>query len=153
VRFNMPKTNYTKVEEMLNQSLHKIQVNHLLEEADEATKSQGSAVSAESAKKLSSTTLISSIQRDLKNLYKKDSATYIKLGIKKKYLKRWIETPEALTPEEMETLKQIQEKIKIFKEELKTRLPAIQDEAIVESQRTKHINKRYNVNEKWLPLQ
>jgi hypothetical protein len=144
----MSKVNFTKVEEMLTQGLQKITVNHLLVEADAAK-----AVNAKSTEISSNRQLIASVQRDLTLLHKKDHETYVKLGIKKKFLKKLIETPDSLTPEELESLKQIQEKIKVFKEELKKTLPAINDEAIVESQRTKHINKRYNVNDKWLPLQ
>jgi hypothetical protein len=144
----MSKVNFTKVEEMLSQGLHKINVNDLLVEAD-AVKTG----STPPTKTTSNSQLINSVQRDLKLLHKKDHETYVKLGIKKNFLKKMIETPDSLTPEELETLKQIQEKIKVFKEELKNTLPPINDEAIVESQRTKHINKRYNVNDKWLPLQ
>lgn len=141
----MAKTNFTKVEDMLNQGLHKITVSHLLDEADAA---KGSA-----PKDNANRALISALQRDLKLLHKKDHETYTKLGIKKKFLKKIIETPESLTPEELETLKQIQGKIKVFKEELKNKVPPVNDESIVEAERTKHINKRYNVNDKWLPLQ
>lgn len=146
----MSKVNFTKVEEMLNQGLHNINVGHLLQEAD-ATKAKTKA--AEKSPPVSNRQLITSIERDLKFLHKKDPETYIKLGVKKKFIKKVIETPDSLTPEELDTLKQIQGKILLFKEELKNTLPPINNEAIVESQRTKHINKRYNVNDKWLPLQ
>jgi len=155
----MSKTNYTKVEEMLDQGMQKIKVAHLLEEADAAGGSHAKQAQAKISQEKSDqkeappSHLISSIRRDLKILQKKDREAYVKLGIKKNYLKKIIETPEALTPEELETLKQIQEKIKVFKEELKKTLPPINDEVIIEAQRTKHINKRYNVNDKWLPLQ
>lgn len=142
----MAKTNFTKVEEMLTQGLQKIAAYHLLDEADAA------ASRVPDLNKTDKRQLVSSVQRDLRLLYKKDHETYTKLGITKGFVKKLNEQAANLTSEEFENLKQIQEKIKTFKEELKTKLPPISNETMIESERTKHINKRYNINEKWLPL-
>lgn len=145
----MAKVNFTKVEDMLNQGLQKISVGHLLNEADAAK-----GISKPSDAEVSSNRrLLTSIERGLKTLQSQDPEAYAKMGIKKKSLKKMIEAPEKLTPQEVETLKEIEEKIKKFKEELQETLPSLDNESIIESQRSKHINKRYNVNDKWLPLQ
>lgn len=126
----MAKTNFTKVEEMLDQGLRKITVEHLYEMADVA-KGTGNPLAASTEKKApqldkTQTHLISSLQRDLKLLKKQEEDMYVKLGIKKKHLKKMIENPSALKPEDWQTLKQIQEKIAAFREELKKNAPGSQ---------------------------
>jgi hypothetical protein len=143
----MGKTNFTKVEELLDQNLRKISVTHLLDEADKA---KGLASSPKKTQELQKQ-LITSIKRDLSGM-KKNAEMYDKIGIKHKDLKRLIEHPETLSAEEWESLSQIHKKIAAFKEELKEKLPKIDNESLVESQRKKHLTKRFNVNDKWLPL-
>jgi hypothetical protein len=158
----MGKTNFTKVEEVLAQGLRKYSVDHLLEMADEAgeTRPRNPTItySGESEKpqtpKLTKeqSLLIGSLQRDAKRYQKKDPEFYTKLGIAKKELKKWIENPGSLTPAEWETIKQIRGKIDEYKLDLSLRPLQQTDESIVESERREHVNRRYNVNKKWLPL-
>lgn len=151
----MAKTNYTKVEEMLDQGLRKITVEHLFEMADVAAATgnppAGTEKKGQQPDKAQSH-LITSLQRELKMLKKQEQDIYVKLGIKKKVLKRMIENPQDLTPEDWQSLKQIQEKIIAFREELKKKLPSVNNDELVETERFRHLTKRFNVNEKWLPL-
>lgn len=160
----MPKTNFTKVEEVLEQGLRKYSVEHLLEQADEAASSNPKprnptiAYTQETDKPKAppltkdQNQLIHSLQRDVKSLQKKGKGMYSKLGIAKTALKKMIDNPQELTKEEWEKIKQIREKIDQYKAEVMKQLPQQSDDQIVESERKDHVNRRYNVNKKWLPL-
>lgn len=158
----MPKTNFTKVEEVMDQGLRKYSVEHLLEMADEAsgarTKTRNASIdySSETAKTAqlskAQSRLIASLQRDLKNLRKKDKEVYKKLGIARQDIKKMIENPSSLTPADWEKIQQIRAKIDQYKAEVAKQLPQQSDEELVESERHEHLNRRYNVNKKWLPL-
>lgn len=158
----MPKTNFTKVEEVLEQGLRKYSVEQLLEIADQTSapkkRNPTIAYTAESDKpeiaplSKEQSHLIHSLERDVKRLRKKDQEIYTKLGIGRKNLKKMIENPSALTPADWETIKQIRTKIDQYKAEMAKQLPQTSDEDLVESERKDHINRRYNVNKKWLPL-
>lgn len=159
----MGKTNYTKVDSMLENNLRRMTVEHDLKSAEQLSKHNPGTTPAEgvtpsdspagSAVDLAQNRLIAALQRDLKKLQLADHKTmYDTLALKKNEIRKKIEHPEKLTPEEWETLKQIKEKIDQYRSELKAKLPAASNDAIVEAERHKHINKRFNVNEKWLPL-
>ncbi|MCE5318883.1 MAG: hypothetical protein LLG04_16165 [Parachlamydia sp.] len=160
----MPKTNFTKVEEVLEQGLRKYSAEHLLEQADEASsshpKSRNPTIAYASDAEKTKTSpltkdqnqLIHSLQRDVKNLQKKGKGMYSKLGIGKTDLRKMIDNPKELSPEDWKKIQQIREKIDQYKSELMKQLPQQSDEEIVESERKDHVNRRYNVNKKWLPL-
>lgn len=159
----MPKTNFTKVEEVLEQGLRKYSVEHLLEQADEASSANSKprnptiAYGESDKPQAPSLTrdqnqLIHTLQREVKSLQKKGKGMYSKLGITKTDLKKMIDNPKELTQEEWDKIKQIREKIEKYKAELMKQLPQQSDDQIVESERKDHVNRRYNVNKKWLPL-
>lgn len=149
----MAKTNFTKVEEALDQGLRKYSVESLLQAAGPGQKLRNPTIaySEEKPQTLSKqqTLLVRELQRDLRRFEKKSSK---ELGFSKKELKKLLENPLALTPENWETLQQAKEKLEGYKAQLAKEPPKQSDEAIVESERKDHINRRYNVNKKWLPL-
>lgn len=150
----MAKTNYTKVEEMLNEGLRKMSVEHLLDMADTATQAKSNATIEKAAKPLSAeqSRLMSVLQHDLSHLHKQGNKPYEKLGIKKKYLKQLIENPQGLTPEEWATVKRLKDQLEEFKKDLAMSLPNSSDEELVEKERKSHKTKRFNINKNWLPL-
>lgn len=150
----MAKTNYTKVEEALTEGLRKLTISQLIEMADAASKSKTDTAPVETPARLDAIqkALVSALKRDLERLHKQDTNVYEKIGVKKKEIKKFIDNPNTLTPEEWESIKQIKDKIDIYKKELTSSLPKVSDDQIVEGERVKHINKRFNINEKWLPL-
>lgn len=143
----MAKTNFTKVEEALVAGLHQITVTQLIEMAD-AVSEQEAPVAKNTLATLQKT-LLTTLHQNIKRLHKKDPEIYQKLGLSRSYLKKLLETPTSLSSEEWERLKQLKTKLDPYLEEL----PTITDEQIVKQERIRHINKRFNVNEKWLPLQ
>lgn len=158
----MPKTNFTKVEEALVEGLRKITVNHLLELADLAAavdarpkepQTPDNLISKEDKQlKQARLHLINSLNKDLKDLKKHDTELYSKVQFKRKDLKKFLEHPDSLSPEEWDKIKKVKEQVESFKQELVKGLPVSTDEDLVEKERKKHVNKRFNTNEKWLPL-
>ncbi|MBA3958649.1 MAG: hypothetical protein H0X51_09710 [Parachlamydiaceae bacterium] len=140
----MAKTNFTKTEEALAAALEKMKVEELLARADAiAGKTNATQISHEQ------THLIHSLQRDLKRLHRHDKEIYKKLGIKRTSLKKLFENAAAMSPTEWENLlvfkKQVDSYIQL--------LPAENsNDQLVAEARKKHINKRFNVSDKWLPL-
>lgn len=152
----MSKTNYTKVDAILENQLRRMTVEHEMELAKQQSQPDQSKQPETSGKTpldKAQSRLIAALQRDLKKLHLADhKEMYASLEIKKSDLRKKIESPEKLTPEEWETIKQIKAKIDKYRSEIKDKLPQESNDAIVEAERHKHINKRFNVNEKWLPL-
>jgi hypothetical protein len=161
----MAKTNFTKVEEVLEQGLRKYSVDHLLEAADKASGAKEKpphnpsiSYTADAnqpqppALTKDQTGLIHSLQRDLKRFQKRDPALYKLLGISKKNLKMMLDQPAIMTEADWETIKQIRTKLDQHKADLSKQLPKQSNEDLVEAERKDHLNRRYNVNKKWLPL-
>jgi len=149
----MAKTDYTKVEEALIAGLTKLTMRNLLELADRAQASTGAqaetdAIIIPEARRM----VIAALRQDLKALKRKDTKVYSKLGIPKDGIQRLLENPETLTPEDWQKIKEIHQKVMEYKKELLSKLPPVTDDQLIAAERKKHINKRYNTNEKWLPL-
>lgn len=64
-----------------------------------------------------------------------------------------LEAKKILTDDDQKRILEILEKSKKLKEELLQKLGVGNDDALIEKERKKHINKRFNVKESWLPLQ
>ena len=145
----MAKTNYTKVDQAADLGLRKMEIDRLFEATPAKSKSK-TPVSAEEKARLK---LLEGVKRDIQHLdAKRHKELYAALGYKRQDLKALIENPANLTLEEWEKIKQIKVGIEKYRKEVMAQLPTQNDEKIIEEQRTKHINKRYNVNDKWLPL-
>lgn len=137
----MAKTNYTKVDAVLTQSLKKMAVDQLFEPKKTATTLSKSQQQ-----------LLNSLKRDIKKFpTKTHPKLYEQLELKRLDLKKKIENT-SFTQEDWQFLETVAKKIESYKQELLKQKPAIEDSSLVEKERVKHVNKRFNVNEKWLPL-
>lgn len=146
---NMAKTNYTKVDAAADQGLRKMEIDRLFE----GTPSKSKDKVPLSAEEKSKQKLLETLKRDIQYLDpKRHKQLYTTLGYKRQDLKVLIENPSTLSLEDWEKIKQIKADIEKYRKEVMAQLPSQNDEKIVEDQRVKHINKRYNVNDKWLPL-
>lgn len=147
----MSKTNYTKVEKVLDEGLLKITVEHLLEEADTVSpsKAKPSKLLPDQEKRI---VVIQKMDQDLKKISKSDPSIYKKIGFTRRSLKAFLNHPELLKPEDWKKIKEVKERIEAYKRELAKKLPHNSDEEIVNDQRIKHINKRFNTQDSWLPL-
>lgn len=154
----MGKTNFTKVEDLLKNNLTKIEMTRLGKLADIAQKvgkpemrkliEQASIAGAKA--ELDRTLLLRAILRAVKEF--KTPEFYQAIGISLEELEILLKTPKELSPEDWQRLKIIREKIIAFRKSYQDAHPETSESALIEKQRHRHINKRFNVNEKWLPL-
>lgn len=83
---------------------------------------------------------------------KKIEKIYESIGITEEEFKE-LRQKEIFTPQEERRIVELLEKAKAFKQQVIEKLGLQDDEKVIEAQRKKHINKRFNVKESWLPLQ
>ncbi|MGK5595417.1 MAG: hypothetical protein ACSNEK_08685 [Parachlamydiaceae bacterium] len=144
----MSKTNFTKVEKAIDEGLQQMIINHLLDLADAtASEKEDQALTVEQKN-----VLIQALSRNLKKLSKLNQESFQKLSPLKKELKKLMLSQGSLTPEEWKKIKEIKEKIEVYRKEIAEVIPQISDDQIIEEERIKHINKRFNIKENWLPL-
>jgi hypothetical protein len=148
--FFMSKTNYTKAEEALSETLQKMTMNKFQKSVDKrGTENATAANTGEDKNPIPAQKhLLISLYQDLKLLSKHNQEIYEKLSMKKKDLKKFLDHPEAISLEEWEKIKQLRVEV----DNLKKDLPQPSDEDIIKQQKRKHITKRFNINEKWMPL-
>ncbi|MEC7839141.1 MAG: hypothetical protein VX777_03780 [Chlamydiota bacterium] len=144
----MARTNYSKVEHALEEGLRKMSVTKLSDLAD-ISAGIGHSKSEKQNSIEERQALIRMLKLDLMRLSKKDRKIFSKLGIKKDVLKEKLMNIDKITDKEWETLKKLREKTKKLIEEM---YPQTSDEELIELQQERHINKRFNVNETWLPM-
>ncbi len=144
----MAKTNFTKVEKIFDDGKAKQMRDDLLKEADLAS---GNVTPKnpviEAQKKLASERKIL-IQALTHHLKEHDESTFeLKIGFSKDLLEDLLKKGHSLTDEEYAILQKMKKKIERYKKNHEN-----YDEKLVEQERKKHINKRFNVRDKWLPL-
>jgi len=145
----MAKMNYNNFEDALEKSLHAMKVESLLKEADAAQgKKSKNPKSGHSPRQM-----MTLVKQDLEKLSKQDKTIYKTLNLKKTRVEELIErinsNENKLTKKEMEEIKKVKIKIDKYKKKL---IPEQSDEELLEQQVDKHVYKRHNVREKWLPL-
>jgi hypothetical protein len=139
----MGKTNYTKVENILEHGLRKLLAYNLLKEVEEKGGKIAEATGEE---------VVRSITHELKALKKLDPKVYRNVGIEPKQVEVLIENQENLSENELDLAKKLLQKIRQYKREFLEKNPPPSDEELIELQKKRHVTKRHNVNEKWLPL-
>jgi len=144
----MAKTNFTKVEDAFESEKRKQQKEALLKEADLAS---GNLIEEnpqiEQQKKIQAkrNLLVKALKRDLK-IYGPEIFDK-KFGITKKKLELLLKKEMDLTDSDYAILETVKQKIAHFKDS-----DLDFDDNLIQQERKKHINKRFNVNDKWLPL-
>lgn len=147
----MSKTNFSKVEKALEEGILKLTSEQLLLLADEASMGKGTKKQELPTPEMRGAFLML-MDREMLKLHKQDAALYKKIGFTRQNLRKLIANPALLTPQDWKKIKDVKERIEAYKKELAAKVPPVKDEDIVEQERIKHINKRFNTNEKWLPL-
>jgi hypothetical protein len=147
----MAKTNFTKVEEALAAGMHKISVENLLEITNR--KQHKNPILAQKALEVKERHMfLIVIEQQLKFLSKNNPNIYKDFHIKKKYIQSMLLDPALITDEEWKKLQDLKLALNEYKNKLNASQPEATDEKLVDVSRKKHINKRFNINEKWLPL-
>lgn len=147
----MAKTNFTKVEEALAEGMRKIEVDKLLQKADE--NSGKVKESTEEKVKVSTIHLqrLKKVDQDLKSLEKHGKKPYARLKINPEEVKRFLKDPSLLTAQDWERVKTIKEQIIAFQAELEKKTENA-DDKIVSNEIKNQKTKRFNINDKWIPL-
>ncbi|GAB4225508.1 MAG: hypothetical protein Tsb0021_00340 [Chlamydiales bacterium] len=149
----MGKINFNKVESAIGDTFRYYSIKQLLFLAD-LSSSYGSTIKKKSPfdddeiKVISLTTLA----QQLRDLHKRDKDIYKKLGVSDKEMRQYIDKGKNLSKEEWDKIQEIKDKIQEIRREIKSKLKPISDKQLIKNQRKRHINKRFNVNEDWLPL-
>lgn len=141
----MAKSNFSKVEKALSEGIIRMTARQLRSQTP-SKKMEG----IPTAEILSA--VLNTIDQDIKRIHKLETGIYKKVGITKQNLKKMIANPALLTLKDWEKIKDAKGRLEKIKKELQSQKPYLLDEDIVEAERKKHINKRFNVREKWLPL-
>lgn len=139
----MAKTNFTKVEEALRDGLDKMIKEKLLEEADAA---QGKIPFKQHALD----ELVAKIRHEFHFLRKQDPDLLTKMGLDEKVLKELLSSSNTLSKKDIQD---ILHKIEAYRQDLEKKNPKATDEQLIEVQKKKHITKRFNIRDDWLPLQ
>ena len=146
----MSKTNFSKVEKSLEEGMIRMKSQNLLKEADEA--SGNKANESKVPPKEVCNAVLTNLEKELKKLRRSDEESYKKLALPKLDLKKLITTPSLLTPQDWKEVKEIKERLNLYKKELSLKLPQETDQDLIDLERNRHVNKRFNVSKKWIPL-
>lgn len=155
----MAKTNFTKVEELLQDAITKKQVENWGKQADIAQKVERpemrklveKASQASEKIEVDKKALIHALTRAKKDY--KDPQFYELIGISADELSALLANPKELKQEDWNRLQTIRTLVAEYKKkDIEKHVDKSGDEAIVNDERRKHINKRFNVRDKWLPL-
>ncbi len=140
----MAKVQYTKVEDILIEGLRKFKTDNLLNLANIAAQI--------GPKKKDTKKILEQLKAELQFFKKKDPSLLKKLTDNPKEIKKILEDSTSLTEEELNLINSFIEKFTEYKLSLKLAATEETNESIIEQERIKHINKRFNVRDKWLPL-
>lgn len=146
----MPKINFSKVEKSFDKALQKLFIDHLSELAAIANVIQD-PLSNISSKAIED--IITRFQKELKKLKKQDSKLYEKLELSVEDEQRFALSAKEYLQQDWQRLKALKVRIDELKHELygQESLNAEYDKQVTK-ERHKHINKRFNIREGWLPL-
>lgn len=146
----MSKTNFTKVEEALAEGMRKIEVDKLLTIAD----ANSGKSSPEKKSKIDSIHLrrLVKVDEELKSLEKLGKNPYVRLRIAKEEMEKFLNDPANLTAKDWERLQAIIKQVTSYKSEIERKPLVSSDEDLIKQQQKKQAGKRFNVNEKWIPL-
>lgn len=140
----MSKTNYSKVEEALNEGLYRMKVNDILEKSDKDEDQKNALHPAQR---------FIAVTQELKWMKKTDPNIHKNIRISKKEIAALAEIIKkrrnSLKKSEVE---RIDELLKIVKRYKKKNFPRVNDEDLIEDENDRHHYKRHNVSEKWVPL-
>lgn len=149
----MAKIDYSKSEKLLSEALLKMSMRELLQLAD----NPDSFINPYDPKSMPSvqarTIILSFMDRDLESIIGVEGPHQKKLGVSRPQLKKIIDKAADIKLEDWKKLREIRERIQSYKKELWDKIPHLSDDEIIQLERKKTKNKRFNVREKWLPLQ
>lgn len=158
----MAKTNYDRVESAIEEGLLKMKTENLIEDSNAVSKikkipenlrsTREKLMELTESRKQERRLIAASLQYDVDRLFKKDKQFYSSIGTYHDEFCDLIKEADSMNESKWNRLMEIREKINAAKEKLDKDKKSETDESVIEAQRKKHKNKRFNVKEKWLPL-
>jgi hypothetical protein len=148
----MAKIDYSKSERLLSDALLKMSVKQLLILADRPESFNNPADPNSLPSLQARVILLEFMDRDLESINKVEGPHKEKLGLSRPTLKRIIDKAPEITLEDWIKLKKIRQRVLKYKKDLWEKIPHLSDDQIVDLERKKTKNKRFNVRDKWLPL-
>lgn len=146
----MAKVNYSKVEKSFDQALQRLVIDQLSDLAAIADVIQDPK---ESLKDSALLKLLERFQKECKKLKKQDAKLYKRLNLSPEEEKRIHLPSGAFTHEDWLFLRTIKTRIDDLKKDLYgDEQITTENEERVTKERKRHINKRFNIREGWLPL-
>lgn len=146
----MPKVNFSKVEKSFDRALQKLFIDNLSELAAIANVIQDpkSNISSKSIEEI-----ITRFQKELKKIKKQDPVLFSKLNLSLEEEERFARPSAEYTQEDWVRLKALKLRIDELKHELygQETIDAEYDDQVAKERR-RHINKRFNIRDGWLPL-
>lgn len=147
----MSKVNFTKAEQALAAGLLKMSVDRLLFLADVASSFGGSKNNSHvsPSRKEEFQDQLRELKEELKRLSKTNPSFYEDLGVSRDEIKSLFNSIQTSTQEGRKKIRILKTKIKQYRKE---KMKDSKDQELIQSQRKKQVSKRFNVNEKWLPM-
>lgn len=146
----MAKVNFSKVEKSFDRALQKLFVDNLSDLAAIANIIQDpkSGISSKTIEEI-----ITKFQKELKKIKKQDPILFSKLQLTVEDEERFARPSSEYSQEDWERLKTLKLRIDELKKELygQESIDAEYDNQ-VSKERKRHVNKRFNIRDGWLPL-
>lgn len=131
--------NYSKVEAILGEGMRRLKMRALLKETGKGVEKRGEEV-------------ILALKYELQGLKKLDPKLYQHMAFKPSEVKILLENANELTDKELELAKEYLSQVRHHKKIYSEKNPPPSDEELIEQQKKRHLTKRHNVNDNWLPL-
>ena len=146
----MTKVNFSKVEKSFDKALQKLLVDNLFELAAIANVIQDPEKNISNA---ATEEIICRFQKDLKKIKKENFVLFEKLNLTTEEEEHLYHPPSEYTQEDWLLVRELKTRIDQLKRDLYGQQTVkIEDSVNVEKERRRHINKRFNVRDGWLPL-
>ncbi len=140
----MGRTNFRKAEDSFAETMNRFAKEQLLAEADQAK-----GVAAKEPQGIERKRLLKILLVKMKRVAQTQPELYNSLGVTRKELQGWAIDPSKMSEEEWKKLEKAYE---ILTKTAEEKVPESVNDTLVQEERHKHINKRFNVNDRWLPL-
>lgn len=144
----MAKTNFTKVEESLKEGMDKLAIKKIVDSTDSRFEEKKAQQEQRLQRKKTAIYMIA----EFKRLHKIDERLYSKLGTSIPTLKKLLEHPLKLSDEEWKTVLKLKDKLEAYKVAYAKMIKDVSNDEIVQKERDKHGDKRFNIQERWLPV-
>lgn len=146
----MSKIDFTKVEQALKEGILKINISHLIHLADISSSLGKQAKDKKLTYDQQVRIALKGLEENVKKIKRLDKDVYRDLGFSKEKQDYFFNPETKLTNEDWVFLKAMHAKVEAALSLVKSKEPSDQD--IIQSQRKKQVTKRFNINDKWIPL-